>query len=300
MPKTKERTRMADKRRIGDRKDGKLLRDIDGMHVVMPIIYPNRCDNEAFISERIDLTNINKYLERLNADSPEFKYTIFHLIVTAIVKCIYLRPKMNRFIANKNLYQRNEVSAAFVVKKYFGDESHEGLAFLHTTPETNIFTVHDDIKRQVTGYRGGKNDKSSDALDVFAKMPRFLTKFVLRIVRFLDVHGKVPNALIATDPYYSSVVLTNLGSIKLRSGYHHLTNWGTNSLFLAVGEKKMRPFWNADGTYDMRDSVDIGITVDERIADGYYYSKTVKLFKYILENPELLELPASGDVEIPK
>ena len=104
------------KRRWGDRKDGVLLRDLDGMHFITPLIYPNRCDNEAYISETIDLTNINAYLKQKNETETEFPYTMFHLIVAALIKTITLRPKMNRFIANKNFYQRNEVSASFVVK----------------------------------------------------------------------------------------------------------------------------------------------------------------------------------------
>ena len=94
-----------------------------------------------------------------------------------------------------------------------------------------------------------------------------------------------------------SVVLTNLGSIKLHSGYHHLTNWGTNSLFVIVGERKKRPFWKEDGSFDMKDSIDLGLTVDERIADGYYFSKSVKLLIKLLEDPELLEKPLSEEVE---
>ena len=94
------------KRHIGDRRDGTLLRDIDSMHIIMPMIYPNRCDNEAFISERIDLTNVDAYIAKRNAENPVFKFTLFHLIVAAILKVIVLRPKLNRFIANKNLYQR--------------------------------------------------------------------------------------------------------------------------------------------------------------------------------------------------
>ena len=92
-----------EKRRLGDRRDGKLLRDIDGMHLIMPMVYPGRCDNEAFISERIDLTNADKYLEKRNAENPVFKFTLFHLIVAAVLKVIVLRPKLNRFIANKNM-----------------------------------------------------------------------------------------------------------------------------------------------------------------------------------------------------
>jgi hypothetical protein len=84
-------------------------------------------------------------------------------------------------------------------------------------------------------------------------MPRFLAKSVVRLVCLLDKRGWVPQAFIETDPYYSSVILTNLGSIKLKSGYHHLTNWGTTSIFVAVGEKKIRPFFSEDGSYAMRD-----------------------------------------------
>ena len=42
---------------------------------------------------------------------------------------------------------------------------------------------------------------------------------------------------------------------------------------------------------------DISLTIDERIADGYYYSKTLQLLKHLLENPELLELPLNEKVE---
>lgn len=105
-----------EKRRFGDRRDGALIHQQDGMHLIMPMIYPNRCDNEAFISERIDLTNIDKYLEKRNAENPEFKFTLFHLIVAAILKTIILRPKLNRFIANKNNYQRNSYSASLSSK----------------------------------------------------------------------------------------------------------------------------------------------------------------------------------------
>lgn len=103
------------------------------MHTIMTLMYPNRCDNEAFISERIDLTNINAYLEKKNAEDPEYHYNLFQIMVTALLKVITLRPKMNRFIANQSIYQRNEVSAAFTVKKFFSDNGAEALAFIHAT-----------------------------------------------------------------------------------------------------------------------------------------------------------------------
>ena len=284
-------------KRLGDRKDGVLLRDLDSMHFIVPLLYPNRCDNEAYISECIDLTNAAAYLDKRNADNPEYKYNVFQLIIAAVLKTLALRPKMNRFIANKNTYQRNGLSASFVVKKLFSDNGAEALAIIHAKESDTLDTIHNEIYRQVSECRSDKVDASTDSMDMFNKMPRFVSKAIIRFICWLDKHGWVPSSLIATDPYYSSVVLTNLGSIKLHSGYHHLTNWGTNSVFVIVGERKKRPFYNDDGSVDMRDSIDLGLTVDERIADGYYYSKTVRLLRKLLENPELLETQLSEEVE---
>ena len=195
------------------------------------------------------------------------------------------------------MYQRNEVTAAFVVKKLFTDNGAEALAIIHAKSEDTIDTIHDGIYRQVSSCRSEKKDDSTAAMDTLQKLPRFLVKIALRFFHFLDRHGRVPQSLIATDPYYASVVLSNLGSIKLHSGYHHLTNWGTNSLFCIIGEKKLRPFCDENGNMEMRDSIDLGLTVDERIADGYYFSKTVRLLRKLLENPELLELSLNEEVD---
>ena len=285
------------KRRWGDRKDGRLIRELDPMHFIVPLIYPNRCDNEAYISERIDLTNINAYLARRNATETDFPFTMFHIIVVALLKTITLRPKMNRFIANKNVYQRHAISAAFVVKKLFSDNGAEALAIVYSDPTDNIDSLRAKLYKQISSCRSDALDRSSDSMDILNKMPRFLSKFLVYLITNLDKHGWCPEFLIGSDPYYSSALLTNLGSIKLKSGYHHLTNWGTCSIFCVVGERKNNPFFNQDGTFEMRDSVDLGLTIDERIADGYYYAKTVRLFKKLLENPELLELPLSEPVE---
>lgn len=282
-------------KRFGDRKDGTLLRDIDSMHYIMPLMYPNRCDNEAFLHVRVDLTKAQAYLAQKNAENPAYRYNLFQLVVTAVLKVLTLRPQMNRFIANGNLYQRNEITAAFTVKKVFSDHGGEALARLYAKPDDTIDTIHEEIYRQVSFCRSDKKDQSTASMDVIQKIPG--KHLIGWVARFLDRHGWMPQSIIATDPYYCSAVLTNLGSLKIDAGYHHMTNWGTNSLFVAIGLMKQRPFFEEDGTMNMRMSVDLGLTVDERIADGYYYAKTVRLLKTLLENPELLEKPLCEEVD---
>ena len=285
-------------RRFGDRRDATLLRDTDALHFIMGIIYPNRADNEAYIAERVNLEPIKAYLAKKNVEGIPFKYTFFHVILTALVKTVTLRPKLNRFYANENYYQRNKITAGFVIKKEFSDGSEEAMALLEAKPDATIDTIHEEIRQRVQATRSEQKMNTTDnSMDILNKLPRFLSKAAIRFIRWLDRHGWCPDFLIGDDPNYSSVFLSNLGSIRLRSGYHHLTNWGTSSLFCIIGEKKWTPLYDQNGLVEMRETVDLGLTVDERIADGYYYSKSIRLFKYLLEHPELLEQPLNTEVE---
>ena len=276
-----------------DRRDAALLRDTDSLHFIMGIIYPNRADNEAYIAERVNLGPIKDYIATKNYEGIPFKYTFFHVILTALVKTVTLRPKLNRFYANENYYQRNKVTAGFIIKKEFADGSEEAVALLEAKPDATIETIHDEIYQQVSACREKKKVNTTDnSMNILNKMPRFLSKALIHFIRFLDRHGWCPDFLVGKDPNYSSVFLSNLGSIRLKSGYHHLTNWGTNSIFVVVGERHLQPFFDDEGKAEMRPVIEIGLTLDERIADGYYYAKTVRLLKHLLTHPELLDTPA--------
>ncbi len=279
-------------RKWGDRRDGKLIRNLDSMHSIMPLIYPNRCDNEAYMTMHIDLEKTEAYIREKNRKCPEEKIAIFEVIVAAAMKTIRLRPQMNRFIANKNMYQRNEVSAAFVVKKVLSDDGEESLARIVAEDTDTLETLNRKIQDQISFCRKG-TDMSTDAMNFIQKLPG--KHLIGLIARFLDRHGWMPKAAIATDPYQCSVVLTNLGSIGMNSGYHHLMNWGTTSIFIVVGKKHKRPHYDSEGNVTMRKELDLSMTIDERIADGYYYAKTLKLLKKLIENPELLEGPFNAE-----
>lgn len=284
-----------------DRKDAKWVGNIDSMHGLFPYIMPNRTDNEAVLNETIDLSAINEYIAEKNAADPAFRYTFFHVICAALIKAFVLRPKLNRFYAGKRLYQRNDFSISFIVKKQFNDKSDEAIAIIKADPESDIPAIeqiHSQVEKICTTVRKeNKQDGTTDIMDVLVKMPRPILSFVMNFLSWLDFHGWYPDALAKEDPYFSSIFVSNLGSIKLHASYHHLANWGTNSFFVVVGEKKPTPFCKEDGSVEVKEALDLGITVDERIADGYYYSRSVALVRKLLENPKLLDLPISEPVD---
>lgn len=286
------------KRKWGDRKDGIWLKDIPAMNRLMPTLMPNRIANEAYISVDIDTEPLNAYLAKLNEGRTEDKYTFFQLISAAIAKAFILRPKMNRFIVGHKMYQRRKVNVAFTVKKRFDDHAEEALAFFDYDPTDTLETFHTKIMRvihQTKSYE--EKDTSTGAMDIITKLPQFMITGIAKFVLWLDKHGWAPDFLIGSDPNHAAIFLTNLGSIGLPGGYHHLVNWGTNSCFIVVGKKYMKQDFDKDGNSRVHEVIPLGITLDERIADGYYYSGTVALVQELLEHPELLEMSADTPVE---
>ncbi len=286
------------KKKWGDRKDGVWLKDIPAMNRIMPSLLPNRADNEAHISIEIDARPLNAYLEKLNEGRTEDKYTFFHLISAAAGKAFILRPKMNRFVVGSKMFQRRDVTVAFTVKKRFDDHAEEALAFFTYDPKETLNTYHKKIMAEIHKTKSyEEKDTSTGAMDVVTKLPQWMISGIVKFVLWLDKHGWAPEFLIGSDPNHAAIFLSNLGSIGLPGGYHHLVNWGTNSCFIVIGKKYMKMDYKKDGTEDLHEVIPIGITLDERIADGYYYSGTVALVQELLEHPELLEMTADTPVE---
>ena len=172
------------------------------------------------------------------------------------------------------------------------------LAHVKIDEHETMDTFHEKIMKVIHVTKSDtEKDTSTGAMDIVSKLPQWVIVLVAKFVLWLDKHGWAPQSLIGSDPNHAAIFLSNLGSIGLEVGYHHLVNWGTNSCFIVLGKKHLKMIHNADGSEELKEVVPLGITLDERIADGYYYSGTVALVKTLLENPELLDSPADTPVE---
>lgn len=285
------------KRRWGDRRDGRWIREIPGLQSIMAHLMPNRTDCEVYINETLDATELVRYLEKKNAGHPEYKTTIFHCLILGIARMIKERPLMNRFVQGRRFYERDEISLSFVCKRRFSDNGEESLMVLVPKDTDTIDTVSRKIIGDVNETRKSEHATGGvDAmLDAFARIPRPLLMLVVRVIRWLDFWGLVPKALTEGDPNYTTVLCSNLGSIKCSSVYHHLSNYGTNSIMVTIGTLHKEEILMPDGSREVRDVVDIGATLDERIADGFYFARSLKLIKHIFANPELLDMPLCQD-----
>ena len=286
----------APKRRWGDRKDGRRVK-APGLQTVMTALLPKRTECEVYLHDTIDATELLKYLAKKNEGRTENKMTIFHCIITALARMCRERPLMNRFIQGYRIYERNEISLSFVAKRRFADSAEEALMFLVPKDTDTV----DDISRTIIGdvREARKSEHATggvdELLDKFAALPRPLLAGSVRLIRYLDFWGKNPDFITAGDPNYSTILVSNLGSIKCPSVYHHLNNYGTNSIMVTIDTLHKEEILMEDGHKEIRDVVDIGATLDERIADGFYFARSLKLLRHIFAHPEILDKPLNEE-----
>ena len=165
--------------------------------------------------------------------------------------------------------------------------------YLVPNPTDTVNEISQKILGDVAEMRKSEHATGGidEILDKFAALPRPIFAASVRLIRYLDFWGLNPKVLTDGDPNYSSILVANLGSVKLPAIYHHLNNYGTNSIMVTIGTLHKEEVLMDDGTKQIRDIVSVGATLDERIADGFYFGRSLKLIKYIFENPEILEKP---------
>ena len=285
-------------KKFGDRKDGVRIRDLNGMNYINYQLKKKRCQSEVYINYSMDITKLVKYVEKINKKS-DVHITYFHIFATALAKVIYNRPYLNRFIVNGHFYDRNEVSISYVAKTSFDDDSKELMQVLKIEEDDNLFTISDRISNRVKKTRNSKSSSTDDLVDKIGKMPKVLRNIIVGIFKFLDRHDLLPVSMTREIVYYSTILMSNIGSIGCKEAiYHNLTDFGTNSGLVTIGKIYKKEVINDDGSKKIGDFCDFGITLDERIADGFYMIKAVQLLEYILNNPELLEGDCNDKIEI--
>ncbi|MBQ4425135.1 MAG: 2-oxo acid dehydrogenase subunit E2 [Lachnospiraceae bacterium] len=288
---------MAEKRkkRFGDRRDGFVVRDITGLQKIMFFIFPKRTESEVCLTDKLDVTELMKFLEKKNASHPEYKTTVFHAFLTAIARCVKERPKLNRFIQGWQMYERYDITLSFIAKRRFADGAEEALLTITAQDDDTLDSISHRIYGDVRKTRKSEHSTGGidEMIDKFAKIPRLLLALVLRLIRYLDFWGINIPALTEGDTNYASVLASNLGSIGCPAVYHHLNNYGTNSFMTTLGAIHKEEMLMPDGHKEIRDVVDFTAILDERIGDGFYFARSLKLVKAMFANPEMFDKPLS-------
>ncbi len=276
-----------------DRPDGTRIK-VPTFQGMLPYLFKTRTESALYFKQQIDLTKTLSYIQEKNKDLPkgEKNVTFFQICLSAAVRTIAERPKLNCFTSGHHYFQRNEIVFSFVAKKKMSDGGEEINVKIPFQPDETISSISKRVSSYINRQKNSEKNSNTADTDFFMSFPRPILKIIMGTFKFLDYFNIAPGGMLKTDPFYSTMFITNVGSVGIDSPYHHLFEWGNNSIFMAIGKiKKGQIVCEKTGKMTTTDVVDITYTLDDRIADGIYCARSIDLMRDYIENPEKMETP---------
>lgn len=279
------------------RPDGRLVKSIEPMQRIMPYIMKTRNDSMNMFEDTFACDAMDEYIQQKAEEG--IKMTYMHIMIAAVVRLIALKPKLNRFVINKRIYTRDKIWVSFVVHHSLREDdpgTNVKLCFEGTETITEIAQkINEAIEKETTKHTEANDlDKFLDTL--MNHLPSWLLAGIINTLMWMDKHNIMPKAIIDLSPFHTSFYLTNLKSLGINHIFHHVYNFGTTGLFIAIGKEKMVPVVEKK-QLDSKKHMGFGLVADERFCDGLYFALALRQLKKILLDPKQLEIPLTERIK---
>ena len=223
---------------------------------------------------------------------------MLHFLIATHIRCISMLPGINRFIAGRRIYAHDDITVVMAVKRSLSVDATETTIKVHFQPTDTIFDVYRKLNAKIEGIKTSEEDNNTEEVaEALTKVPRFLLRIAIGVLRALDYFGLIPDSLIEASPFHGSMIITDMGSLRLRPVFHHIYNFGTLPVFIAFGAKRHAYEIDRHGKVVDNKYVDCKFVIDERIADGHYYGQFLQAYRYIFQHPEILEKAPTRVIE---
>ena len=280
------------------RKDGIRVKITDPMYTVAAHIMDKRMDSMNMITIDIPVDPVADYVHRKRDEG--MKISRLAVLLAAYIRVIDEFPKLNHFIVNSNIYARNELAVGMVVLQG-GDITQQGtMSKIYFQPTDNVYKVQERLTTYIDENRKENPDNGTEKIVAALLSIPGLLRGGVKILRWMDKHGLLPKSIIDMSPFHISLVITDLASIRTNAIYHHIYEFGTTSVAMAMGVNREVPK-RKGGEIIHEKCMPLGIVMDERIASGSYFALAFRRFQDYMAHPEKLEeIPPVIDDEIKK
>jgi len=288
------------KRRRGDRKEGRRLRSITPMSVATPFIMQTRTSSQNFFSDSVDSANLDSFCHKKRREGLA-GFGTMHVLAAAYVRAVSQRPAINRFISGYRVFARHSIEVNLGIKKSMTLDAPETMLKFFFDPRATVEDVYRIMTPEIEHYQNMPDDEKESDMDALLRsvglLPRFILRSIVGFAMWLDYHGLVPLSFLKLSPFHGSLFLTSMGSLGIPPVQHHLYDFGNVPMFISFSAMRKVNELNLDGTIKRVRYLDLSLTLDDRVCDGFYYAAAFHELRKNLKNPELLDVPPQTVVE---
>ena len=285
------------KRRFGDRKDGRLLRSLPAYTKFTPYVMPTRNDATNLYEESLEVSAVDRRLRRLRVEG--YKGIGFlHFMIAAYIRIASMLPAVNRFVVGRRIYAASDITVVMTIKRALSIDASETSIKVHFDPTDTIFDVYRKMNEKIDEIKASEEHNATEEVaEAICRLPRPILRLVVGVLRVMDYFGWLPESLVEASPFHGSLIVTDLGSLRIGPVFHHIYNFGTLPVFIAFGAKHHVYELDRHGNMVDRKYIDVKFSLDERTTDGHYWSQAFQAMRYIFQHPEILEQSPTRVVE---
>ena len=268
---------------LGKRPDGRRVLGVEPFDRVIPYVMDKRSGAQNMFHGSLPCEGMAAYIAKKKQEGIELNY--MHSILAASIRTIAERPKLNRFIINGQIYARHKIWLSFTIKRTLRGDATETTVKIPFEGTETLQQIGDTIDAEIQKVLCGEVTETDQVAKFLMSAPRLLIRTLIETLRFMDRHNCMPKAVLDASPWHTSLFFTNLKSLGLDYIYHHLTDFGTNGMFFAMGKEKMKVYCTQQGEIQAKKVVPFSLVMDERICDGLYFARAIRLLTKYVKNP---------------
>lgn len=246
-------------------------------------IFEKPVDGKVSGIHDLDMTHVGPAIELWNSHG--HKVTVMHVFMAVLARCLKdWSPEMNCYTQWGDIVERKDVTVATTV--LVGKDLTT--VKIRNADAKSVLELSLETREYVEKRRQGTDDKALAKRHVLSMIPWPFRKWVFQGLRWLtyDWGWSIPNTGFDKD-MFGSVLVSNIGALKIDYGIPALMPASNVSFVMALGKVREKPVVK-DGQVVVGSILPIAGTFDHRIVDGYHISKMLECLVYYFDNPHEL------------
>jgi len=255
-------------------------------------------DPSVYGTMEVEMDEALAYLAAFRAQTGR-RLTVTHLVGKVVAAMLADMPDANAILRFHRIYLRKEVAIFFQVVMEDPDTGQIDLSgvTVRQADKKSLLDFVDTFEKAAAKVRAGKDLEKEQTRQTFKRLPGWLAGPLLDLLGWLmyTLNLDLRWAGLPRDAF-GSVMVTNVGSLGLKTAYVPLVPYSRVPLLIAMGAVEKKAVVGEDDTVRVARVMGLHATFDHRILDGAHAAHMAKTVQTWFADP----WTHFGGVERPK
>ncbi|MBR06406.1 MAG: dehydrogenase [Rickettsiales bacterium] len=247
---------------------------------VASTIYKKPVDSKLFGQSDLDVTALDEFISFKRREGVKITYT--HIFTLLLARCLdTVTPEFNTYMRLGKVLPRETIDVMISVLKADGAMGSVKVGNAHQKSLSDLDQI---LKTEIGAARKGDDTHHKASKNLLAKLPWPLRSWFFSFYKRIVVDWGVSLGGLSANNF-GSVILTNIGSIGLDTGYPALMPSSNVALVFVLGGVKKKPVVVNDEIV-IRNIMTVSVAIDHRMADASHGGKLLRYLKKAIQRPE--------------